>query len=379
MLRVGPKRVYSPNYRAQQQACCWKNFKILVFALVLVLCGFFYGLFSGPGKYVKLKAESDTIPVVVKHGHLTDTDTEKPQEIRIEETEVGVLATEKDDKRWTICVMTMDRHWSLKRLLESFLNVDFLGKTVDLIVSVDVRDGRKADKQTVSVSNQFTWPFGEYLTHIHTSNQGLLNQWLSACGRINDENDYTFIFEDDIEVSPEFFKYTQNVVDTYFHMDNVMGFSLQRLTLIPTTEGKFSRNNGLSPIASLLIGSVGHLPKPLEWIKFREWTREQVRQKVNPRVPGIVMDHWYQVRRRKNKAHTMWTIWHIKYCDVNKFFTVYSNLESDHGLAVQWSESGLNFKDSHPKRRGTVATSKTKGLDNFPPSLDFIGWDGKPF
>ena len=81
---------------------------------------------------------------------------------------------------WNICVLTMDRANSLKRLLKSLQIAKYEDINVDLSISVDVRNTSQMDEETVQVAEKFLWTHGRKMITIHKTNQGLLTQWLNA-------------------------------------------------------------------------------------------------------------------------------------------------------------------------------------------------------
>eukprot|EP00494_Astrolonche_serrata_P006498 UN06522 len=228
--------------------------------------------------------------------------------------EEGVLKEERPPVL-TICVLTMNRLSALNRLMGSVLKANYNGEVVDLRFSVDVeKTTNKRDNQIIDFVNKFEWHYGRKFVTAHDENQGIIKQWLNACGAIETEYDYTLILEDDLEVMSEYFQWLIHIKNDYFpNFPNIAGASLNRITWRPMKQREdFKVSNGNNPLASLLVGSWGHMPNPKFWLSFRSWVFEKLEEKdFYPRVPGLVMDDWYGSFIRQKRHLDMWTMWHI--------------------------------------------------------------------
>lgn len=68
---------------------------------------------------------------------------------------------------------------------------------------------------THAVAAQFSWPFGKKSIIARETNQGLVKQWYFSWIPTS-EKEAAFVFEDDLEVSPYFFKWTYRAVRKYY-------------------------------------------------------------------------------------------------------------------------------------------------------------------
>lgn len=279
----------------------------------------------------------------------------------------------------TICILAMNRIRAVKRVIRSLLAADYGNHRVDIHFSIDTRFPHHPDKMVVNHINNLTWPFGEKRITIHEKRQGLLKQWLNACNEINDEGDLTLILEDDLQVMPQFFHWIKRVAETYFHCSNVAGASLQLLEWNPGKKEKtFEVKSDFHPIASPLIGTWGFLPNPHNWIPFRDWVFKIriMNETYLPRVPGIVMDDWFDTYIKQNKQKSMWSMWHNKYSDMNDLYSIYANLAGRKSFATAWTEPGLHYEGRIVSPILELAENHTNGLQSFGP-LTFYDWNGE--
>lgn len=83
----------------------------------------------------------------------------------------------------------------------------------------------------------FVWNFGEKLVHYRTGNVGLQAQWLESWWPGSDD-EFAFVVEDDLEVSPLYYKFLRGlIVNYYYNASNfspfIYGASLQRPRFVP--------------------------------------------------------------------------------------------------------------------------------------------------
>ena len=122
-------------------------------------------------------------------------------------------------KNIAIVVVAYNRVTSLNRLLNSLLQADV--EDAPLIISID-----KSNTDTVErFANNFIWPFGEKKVITHDKNLGLRTHILSV-GDWLDMYDAIIVLEDDIVVTPGFYRYAVSAY-SYYHKDkNIAGISL---------------------------------------------------------------------------------------------------------------------------------------------------------
>ena len=149
-----------------------------------------------------------------------------------------------------IQVLAFNRLDSLSRCLISLSAANYGGDTVHLHIHIDhfalaneslnVIDQKLEDSRKVlNFVDGFDWKFGNKFVHYRANNFGLQAQWLEAWWPSSD-NEFSFIVEDDLEVSPLFYKFVRGlIVNYYYNVSNfspfIYGASLQRARFVPGT------------------------------------------------------------------------------------------------------------------------------------------------
>lgn len=94
-------------------------------------------------------------------------------------------------------MITNNRPYSLRRLLESIQRTLFYGDKVDIRINMD----QTSDPETMHIVQDFQWLHGDMVLHHRVIHGGLLpavvESWYPSC---NDS--YGLLLEDDIELSP---------------------------------------------------------------------------------------------------------------------------------------------------------------------------------
>jgi hypothetical protein len=70
-------------------------------------------------------------------------------------------------------------------------------------------------KKTTEIAETFRWPFGNKAVIARENNQGMVKQWYYSWIPAS-ETEAAFILEDDLEVSPLFFRWSYRAVQKYY-------------------------------------------------------------------------------------------------------------------------------------------------------------------
>ena len=139
---------------------------------------------------------------------------------------------------------------------------------------------------------------------------------------------FGLILEDDLTVSPYFYKYLKAVHKKYDTFPEINGYALQGTSIkhhvddISTLEGP----NGSFVFLYPVLGTWGFSPVTSKWILFLDWFNSLGnRTNVDPYVPDNVASKWFKIFREQGKANKMWSIWHIYYAWLNTHYTLYSH------------------------------------------------------
>ena len=135
-------------------------------------------------------------------------------------------------------VIAYKRPESLARLLSSLRAAHYDGNKVDLHLHVDAaataaESDRVARVRQIANAEQTSWRFGAVTVDEATSHRGLRDMWLQSwVPRTNSERG--LILEDDIELSPQYYRWLKSAHATYAGSSSLAGISLQRLAWSPS-------------------------------------------------------------------------------------------------------------------------------------------------
>ncbi|KFK25502.1 hypothetical protein AALP_AA8G123000 [Arabis alpina] len=258
-----------------------------------------------------------------------------------------------------IKVLTYNRLHSLSRCLRSLSAADYGGAgdrgRIHLHVYIDhfslarnksVEDNLKSAREILEFVDRFEWRFGEKVVHYRTDNAGLQEQWLEAWWPSSD-HEFAFVVEDDLEVSPLYYKFLERVIrDYYYDSSNsnpsIYGASLQRPRLVP---GKHGNKLRVDPKTNVflyqLVGTWGQLLFPKPWKEFRLWYDEHKSTGKKPFLVGMVSNGWY-----KRMGERIWTPWFIKFVQSRGYFNIYTNFPNEGALSVSHRDAGVNYRKS---------------------------------
>ena len=140
-----------------------------------------------------------------------------------------------------IIVVGYNRPSSMSRLLQSICTAEYVGDTVDLIVSID-----KSDKEpdVVKVAKEVAWPNGKKTIRTFDKRQGLRKHILQ-CGDYTSVYDAVIVLEDDLIVSESFYLYAKNAVAYYgndFKLLNNMSTRMKEYSYKKNYETSFIYN-----------------------------------------------------------------------------------------------------------------------------------------
>jgi hypothetical protein len=168
----------------------------------------------------------------------------------------------------SIVVVAYNRPDSLKRLLNSIACASYEGfDDVPLIISID----GGGDPAVAAVAHQFQWQFGEKEIYSHRMNLGLKTHVLSAGDRTCDY-DGIIMLEDDLMVSPLFYRYGSRALEAYQNNEMIAGVSLYSYRYLDVNGLFFlpSAGNGNTFLVKF-PSSWGQAWTTRQWQEFRGW------------------------------------------------------------------------------------------------------------
>ncbi|CAK7330719.1 unnamed protein product [Dovyalis caffra] len=253
-----------------------------------------------------------------------------------------------------IKVLAFNRLDSLSRCLNSLSAANYGGDTVHLHIHIDhfalVNESTNVIDQKLEESRKilnfidgFDWKFGNKVVHYRTNNVGLQAQWLEAWWPSSD-HEFAFIVEDDLEVSPFFYKFVRGlIVNYYYNVSNsslsIYGASLQRPRFVPGKHGnKIQLDSETHLFLYQLVGTWGQVLFPKPWKEFRLWYDLHKSKGIKPFLDGMVTNGWY-----KRMGERIWTPWFIKFIHSRGYFNIYTNFQHERALSVSHRDAGVNY------------------------------------
>ena len=228
-----------------------------------------------------------------------------------------------------IVVVAYDRLHSLKRITDSLLQAEY-PQGAELIISIDRGDNR----QVLEYADSLSWPFGEKRVIYRPENLGLKRHIL-CCGDLTQEYDGIILLEDDLVVSPDFYRYAQECYDFIQAQDRIAGAALYNHRLSQLTEKIFEPlEDGFDNWYFRYACSWGQLWTREKWRAFRDWLGENQDYDFegSEKIPAHIKD-W--------GAHS-WLKYHIAYCiETGKLF-LYPRV----ARTTCFSDPGVNFSHS---------------------------------
>ena len=225
-----------------------------------------------------------------------------------------------------IVVVAYNRLESLKRIAGSLLQAEY-PQGAELIISIDRGDNR----DVLDYADGFAWPFGEKRVIYLPENLGLKRHILT-CGDLTKDYDGIILLEDDLVVSPDFYRYAQECFDFVKGKRGIAGVALYNHRLSQLTEKIFEPlEDGFDNWYFRYACSWGQLWLKESWADFRAWFYEHENYDFagSDKIPDHIKD-W--------GAHS-WLKYHIAYCiETDKYF-LYPRV----ARTTCFSDAGVNF------------------------------------
>ena len=225
-----------------------------------------------------------------------------------------------------IVVVAYNRLHSLKRITDSLLQAEY-PEGAELIISIDRGDNR----DVLEYADDLRWPFGEKRVIYQPENLGLKKHIL-RCGDLTQAYDGIILLEDDLVVSPDFYRYAQECYDFIKDQDRIAGAALYNHRLSQLTEKVFEPlEDGFDNWYFRYACSWGQLWTREKWRSFREWLDKHQDYDFagSEKIPAHIKD-W--------GSHS-WLKYHIAYCIEEDKLFLYPRV----ARTTCFSDPGVNF------------------------------------
>lgn len=246
-----------------------------------------------------------------------------------------------------IVVIAYNRLDSLKRLIGSLLKADYMGDTVNLVISLD-NSGTSA---LAEFAESIAWPYGEKKIICHEVRLGLKKHVLK-CGELTKIYENICVLEDDLYVSPGFYAFAKAAITHFSAFDEVAGISLYSHQWNPYVNKPFcAMQDGHDTYFMQIASSWGQIWNRNSWHDFVQWLEGKTDKDLKSHdFPSAVSD-W---------SEKSWLKFHNRYLvDKSKYFVYPRN-----SLTTNFSDPG-----EHAEQNSTYQVpllTKAKKYFSFP-------------
>lgn len=197
-----------------------------------------------------------------------------------------------------------------QRLLNSVKNAYYDSERVDLIISID----RSETLDVVKAAESFEWEHGKKTVRTFAERQGLKKHILS-CGDYLEEYEALFVLEDDLIVSPQFFRYGISCIEKYRNDSRIAGISLYSPQWNQNANFPFDAQKSEFSVFFLQCAqSWGQIWLKGQWEEFKNWYKEND-DYFSGKEKDYVPHHLY------TWGENSWLKYHIAYClEKKKYF-----------------------------------------------------------
>lgn len=305
--------------------------------------------------------------------HLQNTVVEVPDNTKVDDN------TEYDLR---IIVITFNRPKSLKRLLKSLNKAEYDKDRVVLEIWIDRLQSDEVHASSVGAAREFNFLKGVSKVYVQATHVGLRGQWLTTWKPPRNKEEIAVIFEDDLTVSPYFYRYLKLVRKNYQHRRDIAGFALQG-TSIRHSDGSCCLNVPLENKVFLypVVGTWGYSPSNDNWFKFIDQYQTCLKNNISLPLPeNSIISEWYKLLESEGRGDTMWEHLYTQYTNKHNQWIMYSNFPGHRGLTFNWQEQGLHYSGKDKRTQKEEAdnllqewTLELKDLPDVPVYVDNSG------
>lgn len=241
-----------------------------------------------------------------------------------------------------IVIIAFNRVHTLKRLLSS-LDRALIPSETRLIISID-NNGTNQD--VVAVADEYVWKHGEKEVIYHTSRMGL-RAHIIASGDFGYKYGSFILLEDDLVVSPYFYKFTTIAFDYYHDDTDICGISLYNLPYTEASKLPFIPLDDNSDVYFQQVPcSLGIAMTMNQWDGFKKWFITNPELHTIKGLPIIAWKYW---------SASSWKKYLYGYMVLKNLFFIYPRVS----LTSNFNDRGENmYEKSHLGQVGLQLVDK---------------------
>ena len=228
-----------------------------------------------------------------------------------------------------IFILTFNRPQSLQRMLHSLEMADYKFKRNNpgwkLMLEIHVDGGGGLEGQRVKeVASQFEFSYGSKIVIERENNIGVMEAWKNAWSW--EDNELFVVIEDDVEMSPHWFRALSNFWLKYGGREDLAGVGLHLQEYVVPSASSDTKKTGVPDGVYMyqLPASIASSPHPFHWA-------EMIRQHG---------DKFGTCPVGMDCSADVWEAWWLQYGMENTLFTLY--LGGTRAMAVDHREKGLH-------------------------------------
>lgn len=214
--------------------------------------------------------------------------------------------------KFAVVVVGYNRPAAMSRLLNSIMNADYQGDTVDLVISLD-KGARQAE--LVEIAEKVEWKHGEKKVRVFPERQGLRPHILQCGDLTNADYDAVAVLEDDLLVSSGFYAYCKQMVSFYDDDNRIAGISLYKHRIHPGARRPFEPEEDAHDVYFMQMAqSWGQCWTTRMWKGFRTWYEDNQGEITESVSFPCYISQW---------NHASWMKYYNKYVVEQDLYYVY--------------------------------------------------------
>lgn len=224
-----------------------------------------------------------------------------------------------------VIVVGYNRPDSLGRILGSLKLAEYGGKQVPLVISID----HSGNEEVIRIAEEFSWSYGTKRVIAHKKRLGLRRHIIS-CGDLTGEYGAVMILEDDLYVSPDFYRYASQTLERYGEDFRIAGISLNtRKELLESPYPFYPLHTGYDVFFQQFASSWGQVWNERMWKDFKSWYEAHQILPKSVHVPPSIL----------NYPETSWAKFYQTYVVEEQKYYVFSY----DSLTTNFGDAGEHF------------------------------------
>ena len=276
-----------------------------------------------------------------------------------------------------VIVLAYNRAQSLNECLHGLNSVDFEMDRVSIEIWIDRDPNNSIHVETYTIAKMFNFTDGDVRVRVQPRHVGVQGQWTNTWRPRIGTREIAVFVEDDMDVSPYFWRWLKRAHVAYANRNDVSGFGLSHPGLAHQYGGAIQLHPQKTIYMYKVITTWGFSPEVNSWRAYQDWFYDvEQNATFQPLVPGILPTDWWLGEKKLGRERNLWEMWHIYYTHQKGQYTVLLNSLADGLLAVNRHEYGL-----HDGKYASGATEKLcerwhESYVIFPKDPAKIGYDG---